>query len=122
MKVCCKLQQVLSASQQAGHKPACTAANLHKSSITHCFLSLSIDSLWAVQHGLLPLGRLVHQAEAAMSLVQRFASNLKGLKLKELPGYTSKFAKENLQPEQIRWVQDLVVRSSHHPTGCSCLC
>jgi hypothetical protein len=50
-----------------------------------------------------------------MSLVQRFASNLKGLKLKELPGYTSKFAKENLQPEQIRWVRDLVVRSSHPP-------
>lgn len=60
-------------------------------------------------------GPLVHQAEAAMSLVQRFASNLKGLKLKELPGYTSKFAKENLQPEQIRWVRDLVVRSSHPP-------
>jgi hypothetical protein len=37
-----------------------------------------------------------------MSLVQRFASNLKGLKLNELPGYTTKFAKENLQPEQLR--------------------
>lgn len=60
-------------------------------------------------------GPLVHQAEAAMSLVQRFASNLKGLKLKELPGYTSKFAKENLQPGQIRWVRDLEVRSSHPP-------
>lgn len=37
-----------------------------------------------------------------MSLVQRFASNLKSLKLKELPGYTQKFAKDNLQPEQLR--------------------
>ncbi len=37
-----------------------------------------------------------------MSLVQRFTSGLKGLKLKELPSYTQKYAKDNLQPEQLR--------------------